>query len=461
MPKQAVCGLLALAALLITITGCSSVDLGENDQLELEPSEIKPQHLEIEQPPETSHQKPEVSLGTLTMSKKPRITTVSSTSRDLQELSYGNLSFTSDLYSYLRTSDANILFSPYSISLALAMIYAGAKGETESQMAETLNFSLPQEKLHPAFNNLSIELGQQGKSAEEKDEKGLRLNIVNATWGQQEYTFLAQYLDTLAEYYGAGIYLLDFINTPEPSRIYINEWIDEQTEGRIEELLPPGSINEATRMVLTNVIYFKASWMKPFEEASTYNGEFQLLEGSFVNVPMMKQIESFGYTKGSNYQAVELLYSGGEVSMVILLPEKGEFRSFEKSLNQQLIFAIQDSIEYRQVDLSMPLFEFDSSLGLKKIFSAMGMSIPFSETADFSGLTSNRDIHISDILHKAYISVDEAGTEATAATGVVMALVGIPEPPIEVTVDSPFIFFIRDIGTGSILFIGRVLDPSA
>lgn len=453
MLKQITCSLLVLVVLLMTFTGCDSISHIENDQSE-------PQQSETVQPPQTSPQKPEVQLVTFAMSEKPQITTVSSMPQDLQELADGNLAFVSDLYSSLRMQDTNIIFSPYSISLALAMTYAGANGETESQMARTLHFTLSQGKLHQAFNSLGIQLAQRGKKAEGKDGGDFRLNIINATWGQQGYTFLAQYLDTLAEYYGAGIHLLDFIKTPEPSRININKWIGEQTEGRIEDLLPPGSIIESTRLVLTNAIYFNAAWKNPFEEASTYDGKFHLLEGSLIDVPMMAQIGSFGYAKGSNYQVVELPYSGGEVSMVILLPIEGEFRSFEKSLDQQLLSDIQDSIEYRQVDLSMPLFEFDSSLGLNKVLAAMGMPIPFSETADFSGINGNRDIYISEVLHKAYISVDEAGTEAAAATGVVMALVGIPEAPIEVKIDRPFIFFIRDIETGTILFIGRVLDPS-
>ncbi|MBE9482067.1 MAG: serpin family protein, partial [Chloroflexi bacterium] len=364
-------------------------------------------------------------------------------------------------YQALNKEDDNIFHSPYSISLALAMTYAGARGETEHQMADTLHFILPQDHLHPAFNSLDIELSHRSEGAQGKDGEGFRLNIVNAIWGQKDYEFLTPFLDTLAENYGAGLRLLDFISTPGESRLIINDWVSDQTEGRIENLIPQGLINELTRLVLTNAIYFNAAWQYPFSEDMTGDGPFYLLGGGEVTVQMMRQTESFGYAEGDGYQAVELPYDGGELSMVILLPQADQFEAFEGSLDAQRVEDIVKALEPRQVALTMPRFEFESSFSLKETLATMGMPVAFSGSADFSGMTGNRNLFIADVVHKAFVSVDEAGTEAAAATAVVMELTAVPETPIKVTIDHPFIFLIRDIETGTLLFVGRVVNPSA
>ncbi|MBT9164007.1 MAG: hypothetical protein DDT24_00934 [Chloroflexi bacterium] len=236
----------------------------------------------------------------------------------------------------------------------------------------------------------------------------------------------------------------------------------DQTEGRIEDLIPQGVIDVLTRLVLTNAIYFNAAWQHPFIEAMTEDGLFYLVDGGEVTVPMMRQTESFGYAEGEGYQAVELLYDGGELSMMILLPQAGDFRAFEEALDAQAVDEIIERLERRQVALSMPRFEFDSRFSLRATLAAMGMPAAFSaEGADFSGMTGNRELFIHDVIHKAFVSVDEAGTEAAAATAVVVGIVAMPPEPVEVTVDRPFIFLIRDIETGTILFVGRVLNPGA
>jgi serpin B len=216
-----------------------------------------------------------------------------------------------------------------------------------------------------------------------------------------------------------------------------------------------------TRLVLTNAIYFNAAWEYPFEEDATYSGAFYLLDGGEVTVPMMTQMESFKYTEGDGYQAVELPYDGRELSMVILLPGEGHFGAFESSLDADLVAAIIEDLESGEVALTMPKFEFESEFGLKQTLAAMGMPIAFTGEADFSGMTGSRELSIAEVIHKAFVSVDEAGTEAAAATAVVMELTAMPGEPVEVTIDHPFIFLIRDIETGTILFIGRVVDPSA
>ncbi|MFC1935986.1 serpin family protein [Chloroflexota bacterium] len=396
----------------------------------------------------------------MVLSEKQRVTSPDVATSDLTDLVDGNSAFAFDLYQALSSEDGNLFYSPYSISLALAMTYAGARGETERQMADTFHFLLPQDRLHPAFNSLDLELAARGEGAEGKDEKGFRLNIVNAIWGQNDYEFLAEFLDVLAENYGAGLRLLDFVKAPEESRITINDWVSDQTEGRIEDLIPQGLIDELTRLVLTNAIYFNAAWLNPFSEDLTYDSTFHLLDGGEVTVPMMKQTESLGYAEGEGYQAVELLYDGRELSMVILLPETGQFEAFESSLDADRVDAVMQDMEHRRVALNMPRFEYESDFSLADTLAAMGMPVAFTSAADFSGMTGNRELAIAEILHKAFVSVDEAGTEAAAATAVVMPLALPPGEPVEGTINRPFIFLIRNIETGAILFLGRVVDPS-
>ena len=394
-------------------------------------------------------------------SEKQRVTSPDVNKADLISLVAGNSGFAFDLYQAVKNVDGNLFYSPHSISLALAMTYTGARGETAQQMVDTLHFTLEDNRLHPAFNWLDIELASRGKGAKGKDEEGFRLNIVNAIWGQRDYDFLAEFLDVLAENYGAGLRILDFAKAPEDSRVTINNWVSEQTEGRIEDLIPQGLIDTWTRLVLTNAIYFNAAWQYPFEESMTKDGPFYLLDGSKVTVPMMKQTEHFGYTEGEGYQAVELPYDGRELSMVILLPRKENFEQFEGSLDYQLVDSLIKTLEYQRVSLTMPKFEFESEFRLKETLSAMGMPVAFSGwDADFSGITGSRDLWIADVIHKAFISLDEEGTEAAAATAVVMPTAMPPEEPVEFNVDRPFIFLIRDIETGAILFVGRVVDPS-
>jgi serpin B len=395
--------------------------------------------------------------GELLKSDKERITSPDVNPSEQALLVEGNSDFAFDLYQALREQEGNLFYSPHSISVALAMTYAGARGETAQQMADTLHFLLGQDKLHPAFNWLDIELASRGEGAQGKDDEGFRLNIVNAIWGQKDYEFLPAFLDILAENYGAGLRILDFVNETEKSRITINDWVSDQTEQRIEDLIPQGEITVHTCLVLTNAIYFNAAWEYPFNEDITADGPFYLLDGGQVSVPMMEQMEAFGYAEGEGYEAVELPYDGEELSMVILLPEAGNFEAFEEGLQAQQVCDIINGLQPAGVTLTMPKFEFDSEFSLKDTLAGMGMPAAFY-WADFSGMTGTRDLYISAVLHKAFVSVDEAGTEAAAATAVILEEEA-PEPRVEVTIDRPFIFLIRDIETGAILFVGRVLNP--
>ncbi len=396
-------------------------------------------------------------------SDKPRITAPDMDPAEKALLIEGNSAFAFDLYQQLREEEGNLFYSPHSISLALAMTYAGARDETAAQMADTLNFLLEQDELHPAFNSLDMELAARGEG-----DEGFRLNIVNATWGQKDYDFLESFLDVLAENYGAGLRILDFMEETEESRLAINRWVSDQTEERIQDLIPQGAIDELTRLVLTNAIYFNADWQHPFEKRRTSDGPFYLLDGNQVSVPMMTQTRSLGYARGQGYQAVELLYDGGELSMVILLPDSGEFSTFEEHIDALRVAAVMDDLQSRRVALTMPKFEFESDFDLRHTLQTMGMTDPFTppcpftgEGADFTGMTDNRELFITDIVHKAFVAVDEEGTEAAAATGVIVAPTAMPPPPdVEVTIDRPFIFLIRDIETCAILFVGRVLNPA-
>jgi serpin B len=394
-------------------------------------------------------------------SDKPRITSPAVGNSDLSALIDGNTAFTLDLYQQLQKEEGNIFYSPYSLSVALAMTYAGARGETEQQMAQALSFFLSQDRLHPTFNYLDQELASRGEGAEGKDGEGFRLNIVNDIWGQKDFTFLPDFLDTLAENYGAGLRILDFIGNPEEARVTINDYISEQTEEKIKDLIPQGIISEMTRLVLTNAIYFNAAWLYPFSEDMTSDGIFYLLDGGEVTVPMMYQGETLGYAEGNDYQAVELPYDGEELSMVILLPDSGQFENFEMSLDSEKLKDIISRLRYQHVELTLPKWEFETSFQMKETLQAMGMPIAFTEAADFSGMTGRRDLYIADVVHKAFVSVDEAGTEAAAASAVIMDLTAMPGDSAVVTVDRPFIFLIRDIETGAILFFGRVMNPAA
>jgi len=381
---------------------------------------------------------------------------------DLAAVAAGNNAFAFDLYKAIRGQKGNLFYSPYSISLALAMTYAGARGDTESQMADTLHYTLPQSALHPAFNALDQALASRGQNAQGKDGTPFRLSIANSIWGQKGFTFLPAFLDALAENYGAGLRLLDFAASPEPSRGIINQWVSEQTAGKIPDLLPQGSIKTDTRLVLANAIYFNAAWLSPFEKAVTRDGAFHLLDDGTVTVPMMRATHRYGYFKGDGYQAVELPYSGSDTSMVILLPDAGGFAAFESALDASAVDAIAGGLEYREVTLAMPKFTFKSEFALSDALKDMGMPLAFSDAADFSGMTGKPNVLIDQVYHQAFVAVDESGTEAAAATAVVIAPTSAqPDPPIAVTVDSPFFFLIRDMETGAVLFVGRVLNPAS
>jgi serpin B len=465
---------LHLAALLAgaSLAGCGAANTGEGTVTQPpDPSPDATTPAPATQAPATQAPTAQApgALYTVARSDKPRQTAPDATPEELAQLVAGNSAFALDLYQQRRAQDGNLFFSPYSISLALTMTYVGARSATEQQMAQALRFSLPQERLHPAFNALALELAKRGEAQPNTppELQGFQLNVANATWGQTGYQFQPEFLDTLAEQYGAEMLLRDFQAAPEEGRLAINQWVSEQTEEKIKDLLPEGTINDLTRMVLVNAIYFNAKWRAQFDPSVTRDGDFNLLDGSTVTVPMMAQTSSFAYTEGEGYQVVEMPYivsdQSSGMSMVIILPGENQFATFEEGLSAEQLTSITGGLNFQQVQLTMPKFTLEGvSFSLKETLQALGMQDVFVEgTADLSGMDGTRDLFISDAIHQAFVRVDEEGTEAAAATAAIaQATSAMIDEPIKMTVNRPFVFLIRDIDTGAMLFLGRVLDPS-
>ena len=400
--------------------------------------------------------------GKLARSNRPHDLYPQVAEADLSALAHGEQALAVDLLHQVSGEPGNLFFSPYSISIALAMTYAGARGDTETQMAQSLHYTLPQAWLHPAFNSLALELDRRAGAEGIPAEEAFTLHAANAIWGQDGFPFLPEYLDLLAENYGAGMHLLDFERDPEAARRIINDWVSQETGKRIRDIVPPGVLSPLTRLVLSNAIYFKADWASKFESNDTGDGEFTLLDGSQVAVRMMFQESRFRYAAGGGLQALELPYAGGQLSMLILLPDEGRFDELQASLDAEELEVLIAGLESQNVELWLPKFTYEYSLSLKDCLMAMGMADAFDpDRADFSGMTGARDLYIGDVLHKAFVAVDEAGTEAAAATVVIMAPTSLqPAAAIEFRVDRPFLFLIRDNPTGAILFLGRVTNPA-
>jgi len=367
--------------------------------------------------------------------------------------------FAFDFYSQLREdrdqAGKNIFFSPFSISSALAMTYAGANGNTATQMAKAMHFDLKEQELHPAFSDLTEELNKRGKTA------NFQLAVANRLWGQKDYAFLQNFLEMNRLYYGAGIERVNFKKDPEACRKTINAWVEKKTQERIKDLIPRRALKDDTRLVLTNAIYFKADWQTQFKKNLTRDRDFELPAGKRVKVPTMNQTARFPYAQCDGFKALEMAYKGDELSMVALLPDRrSSLGALEKKLSAETLEAAVKKLREQSVYVSLPKFETTLSLSLKKHLQAMGMTDAFVYgPADFSGMDGTRYLFISAIVHKAFVRVDEKGTEAAAATAVMMA--GGARPRYErFAADRPFFFLIRDRKTGSILFMGRIMNPA-
>ena len=368
----------------------------------------------------------------------------------------GDNAFAVALYGQLQKQNGNLFFSPESISTALAMTYAGARGETASQMAKTLHFTLPPNTLHPVMGALLHELNAP--------QENYQLSVANALWAQRGSTFLDDFLKLLKTDYGAGVNEVDFAGSTEAARSTINQWVEQKTQDKIKDLLQPGSLRPDTRLVLTNAIYFKGNWLVQFDKAQTKDEDFHQSPAQTKKAPLMHREGSFRYFHGGSLQILEIPYKGNDLSMVILLPnEIGGLAALEQSLTlSHMQQWLQQLASVPKVIVTVPKFKLTQQFELGPTLGVMGMPVAFSGNANFSGMTGKRDFSISDVIHKAYVDVNEEGTEAAAATAVTMRALAIrvPEhaPPV-FRADHPFVFLIRDNRSESILFMGRVNDP--
>jgi serpin B len=372
---------------------------------------------------------------------------------DVDAIVRGNTGFAVDFYSRFRAEPGNIFMSPYSISTALAMTYAGAAGVTADEMARALHFDPQQARFHEAYGAV-LESLNRGTS-----ESGYRLDIANRLWGDRSLRALPSFLDVTREHYDAGFAAADFSGQPEAARVEINDWVLEKTGDRIRDLLPQGSITTLTRLVLVNAIYFKGLWAVPFKVEDTRNAPFHVSPGRTVHVPMMNQTLTAGLGSLDGLQVLELKYGGNDLSMVFLLPaDRFGLPLLEERLTADHLGTWLAGIAETKVDVSIPRFKMTWESPLNGVLAGMGMPSAFDATgADFSGLNGERNLYITAVLHKAFVEVNEKGTEAAGATGVV---VGTTSLPPSFVADHPFLFLIRDNVTGSLLFMGRVADPS-
>jgi serpin B len=398
------------------------------------------------------------SAGQMACAVEPPIPARSEEARPAPDVAKGNNQFAGDIYGHIKDkTPGNLFLSPYSISTALAMTYAGSADETQRQMAEVLHFTGPEPELHQAMARLQQSLGVE-------KTKGYELRVANRLWGQKGYEFLSGFLMTTRQQYGAELGVLDFAEHTEAARQEINTWVERQTKNKIRELLPPGVIEARTKLVLTNAIYFKGKWQEQFEKQATKDTPFHLSADKEVAVPMMHQVNPFGYRAIDDLQVLEMPYADGELSMIVLLPKEIEgLAELEKKLTQENIEQWTKGLRRQNVIAFVPRFTMTSEFSLKDTLQAMGMTLAFdAKKADFSRMSRGEGLYISAVVHKAFADVNEEGTEAAAATGVVMAPRSAPvrpeQPPV-FRADHPFVFLIRHNPTGSILFMGRVVNP--
>jgi serpin B len=428
---------LALVASIITLTACGDGGSGT---------------------PEPDARPPDARPNEEVRSELERATPTAADRANARALAASNASFGFDLLRQLASeAPGNLLLSPFSVSLAFAMLYGGARGDTATEMAEVLRFDLPDEDLHAAFNATTRDL--------ERCDDDACLALANAMWQQRGETYVPEFLDLLALYYDAGMHVVDFSADPEAARLAINAWVAERTEGHIPEIVPPGIINLWTRFVLANAIFFRASWAKQFNGGLTEDGPFTRRDGTERTVPRMNQIDTFRYVRDGTLQALELPYYGTDLAMVVLLPDPGQQDAVLAGLDGESLRSILAGLSSATVAVTLPSFELASTFNLNEHLMAMGMIDAFGG-ADFTGAMPGGNVAIQAALHQAWIKTDEKGTEAAASTVIIVGGdagvpvdTGVPEI-IPFVVDRPFLFVIRDRVTGAVLFLGKVEDPS-
>jgi len=366
----------------------------------------------------------------------------------------GNNAFALELYQRLRGTEGNLFFSPYSISTALGMTYAGARTTTQTQMAQALHFTMEPERLHPAFAQLSADLEDAGRLGQ------IQVKIANALWPRRDSKFLKPFLSLVKKYYRVKITPLDFVDEPAARRA-INDWVEARTENRIKDLITEGALDSATRLVLVNAIYFKGAWADEFDPRLTADAPFQIAPDVQVQVPMMNRKQHYRYAENELFQALELPYAGRRLSMLALLPvEVDGLSKLEESLKLETLETWLEDLNESEVNVTLPKFELSFPFQMNEFLISMGMTDAFTERADFSGMDGGRDLYIGAALHKAFVAVNEQGTEAAAATAVIMRTKAMAISSILFRADHPFLFLIRDNASGSILFMGRLVKPA-
>ncbi|MCS6866779.1 MAG: serpin family protein [Gemmataceae bacterium] len=377
---------------------------------------------------------------------------------DITKLVAGNTAFGCDLYGQLQSERGNLFLSPFSISTALAMTAAGAKGKTWEEMEKVLH-------LPP---NAPAAFGAVLKSLNDEPDakkRGFTLSTANALWAQKGYPWRPEYKTLVATDFAAGLFDVDYQTDPETARATINTWVEKETRDKIKNLLPPGSITMLTRLVLTNAIYFKGDWDVQFKKEDTKEQPFILADGTKKNTPLMFRVGGYNYAETDRYQVLDLPYVGKRISMTVILPRKPDgLPAVEKELTGAQLTTLLQSLRYeKQVHVHLPKFKVEKSFTLNEPLKVLGMRTAFQRDADFSGMhTGGEDLHITAVIHKAYVDVNEEGTEAAAATGVVVAPTSVAEPPKPkyFRADHPFLFLIRDLRTQSVLFMGRLTEPT-
>lgn len=403
--------------------------------------------------------------GELARAEVDRSRTTDATAAELAALVTGDAEFAFDLFRIAATGGENTLLSPYSIAAALTMTYAGARGDTATEISDVLHFGVADDRIHAVRNELDLRItAGESPPLPEDDREPFAIEIANSLWGQAGYPFLDDFLVVLAENYDAGMNLVDFVVAAEDARVAINTWVEEKTNGRILDLIPPGVVTDMTRLILVNAIWFKASWADQFNPENTTDGGFTRFDGSERVVPLMHGGGLLQYAVGDGYQSIRLPYAG-DAAMVIVLPDSGRFDDIAGRFDPRLLAEISRSATSREVTLTLPRFEFTAEFALKPVLQDLGMAALFiapgpDSGADFTGMVDRRELFVQEVVHKAFIAVDEEGTEAAAATAVIVGLTSAGSPPVAMTVDRPFLFVIEHAGTGEILFLGQVADPS-
>jgi serpin B len=375
-----------------------------------------------------------------------------------QAVAAADAAFALRLYREVAKGSGNLIYSPYSISTALSMTYGGAGGATADQLAAVLGVGSDPAAWHEGRNDIGTWLDRPA-TVDPSGTTPLRIEPTNALFGQDGFAFQPDYLQLLAGDYGAGLQAVNFAADPEAARAAIDRWVATRTSDRIRQLLGPRTVDEMTRFVLVNAIYFKGSWAKPFKKSATRKAAFHRLDGSAVQVPTMHGSIAGGYSHGDGWQAVDLDYTGA--TMTVILPDPGKFADVEKGLDAAFLAEMRAKWAYTQVHLSLPRWSSTTDLDLVDSLNALGIHDLFdADLADLRGI-ADAGLHVGQVIHQATIKVDEGGTEAAAATAIVGDTTGgDPDQEATVKVDRPFIYLIRDSSTGEILFAGRVLDPA-